>query len=495
MNYLGECECDCGSPFYSGGNGSLQSAYDEGPDIILTPTLGPVTMDTAVPMSLLELNQSSGAANTRITSDEGIDTNHLQIHDNPPELDLHSTTSATNGAMFFTYDAQIGAPERLISSYDTPAPTLNIENTSTNGVVKHLAENTSFVISENNMTLRTPGANTLIMQSDQGTDNYSAIEFQNDVNNVEAKMWNNGDTFEFRSYNNAAGVRAGSYNAQIHDSGYFFSSGGLTDLGTSGNPWKNFYAATSNLTDTTPTITLKDDTTGSLKNTGKISFTDSSDVEIGFIKLVGNEDPTFGTDEALFTSLKAESNRVELGPDSLPAFRPNATNTIDIGDSTYKFKDIYASGNIIAPRSAGWIYMENNSTTTDVTSTSTIVKAAGTTTLSNVNDFDDDSSTSNRLRYTGTLTKTFKVDCTLSQIEDEDSARDLIYIVLCKNGTAITGTIVHSTCDNDGDTPLTMGTGCLVSLATNDYVELWLRNTGAVRDVTIIDLQIVANEI
>jgi hypothetical protein len=107
----------------------------------------------------------------------------------------------------------------------------------------------------------------------------------------------------------------------------------------------------------------------------------------------------------------------------------------------------------------------------------TPIKCAGTTSSMGLNGF---SHTSNKLTYTGTATRVCFVSASfavsLAQAGDLDMS---IY----KNGALVTGSIVSRTV---GTTDIgAMAVTCLVSLATNDYVELWCEVQQDADDVTI----------
>ena len=140
--------------------------------------------------------------------------------------------------------------------------------------------------------------------------------------------------------------------------------------------------------------------------------------------------------------------------------------------------------------------MENNGTTTSLTASDTPTKVSGTTTFANTlaNDFDDNS-LSNRLRYIGTETKTFRIDCNISQKQTDDTSRDLMSMMLYKTDSLVTGTNIQMITDNDGDVPQCATTSCLLSMATNDYIECWVQNYDASANIIVLDLQIIATEI
>lgn len=116
----------------------------------------------------------------------------------------------------------------------------------------------------------------------------------------------------------------------------------------------------------------------------------------------------------------------------------------------------------------GGMYLSSSSANTNPT---TPAKANGTTTSMGLNQFTH---TSNRLTYTGTATRTFEITVCISI---STSAAETFDVYIYKNGTVITGTqIQRKTSNNDiGACAL----GGLVSLATNDYIELYVHVAGS----------------
>ena len=130
----------------------------------------------------------------------------------------------------------------------------------------------------------------------------------------------------------------------------------------------------------------------------------------------------------------------------------------------------------------GGMYFSSSATTT--LSAITPAKAAGTTSSMGLNGF---SHTSNRLTYTGTATRTFEVLATLSA--HTVSGAETLTFFLYKNGTLITGAEIDRKVSNNDIGAVAVS--ALVSLATNDYVEVWVESlTG---DDVIIDYgQVIA---
>lgn len=118
-----------------------------------------------------------------------------------------------------------------------------------------------------------------------------------------------------------------------------------------------------------------------------------------------------------------------------------------------------------------------------------MVKVAPVTTLNADYEFDNGGANNGRLRYTGTVTKTFHIATTISFAAD--SANDVFVIGVAKNGTVIAGSKVLVRVINAADTVST-ALHVMVSLATNDYIELYVGNITDADDFVIKTLNIFA---
>ena len=116
----------------------------------------------------------------------------------------------------------------------------------------------------------------------------------------------------------------------------------------------------------------------------------------------------------------------------------------------------------------GGYYISSTSATTNPT---TPTKAAGTTTAFALNGF---SHTNNRLTYTGTATRHFAISAYVSTTA---SAADTVDIYIYTGGdTEVTGSHIQRKVPiNDvGAAAL----GCIVQLATDEYIEVFFHVTG-----------------
>ena len=130
----------------------------------------------------------------------------------------------------------------------------------------------------------------------------------------------------------------------------------------------------------------------------------------------------------------------------------------------------------------GLMYMLNNTTNTSIgiSNVNTWVKAAGTTTAGTNSKFTH---TTNRLTYNGAFTNSFLV--TVNATVRSGSSNQSISIGVAKNGTIIDESegIIRT-----GTSNVEMGgsTQAVLEMTTNDYVELFVRNTNS-PDVRVTD--------
>ena len=117
---------------------------------------------------------------------------------------------------------------------------------------------------------------------------------------------------------------------------------------------------------------------------------------------------------------------------------------------------------------------------TSIATQSVYVKAAGTTTSVNLHRVTMPAD--NRLTYTGTPTIHAHIACSLSMTAAGNNK--LIGLGIAKNGTVLTHSIVQRQVGTGAD----VGSTALhadVSLATNDYLELWVSNETDTVNLTI----------
>lgn len=126
----------------------------------------------------------------------------------------------------------------------------------------------------------------------------------------------------------------------------------------------------------------------------------------------------------------------------------------------------------------GGCYISGSSATT-ITNAGTFYVLQGTTTAIDNTLFTH--SSPGRLTYTGTVTKTFFVTTTFSYITSANNI--LVKTRVAKNGTTIAGSENQFTKTNGADTK-SIGSQYIVTLSTNDYVEVYVTCDSAGSTIT-----------
>lgn len=125
----------------------------------------------------------------------------------------------------------------------------------------------------------------------------------------------------------------------------------------------------------------------------------------------------------------------------------------------------------------GCMYISTPAATT-ISTADTPVKVAGTHTLDMSNNFDEP--VDGRLRYTGEATKTFFVNAAISMTGGNNNTYSFY---IAKNGTVNPATQVQRKLSTGADVGALALFGC-VSLATNDYIEIFVENNGDTTNMT-----------
>lgn len=139
-------------------------------------------------------------------------------------------------------------------------------------------------------------------------------------------------------------------------------------------------------------------------------------------------------------------------------------------------KDDVASGNLYISTTA----------TTVIASANTPVKASGTTTA--VNLFRVTSPSNNRLTYAGTKTRRFQVTGALTATMASVFGT-YFTVSVAKNGVILTESKQKVRIANTSD-QVSVVLSCTVSLATNDYIEVWVENNTDGTDIVLQNLNL-----
>jgi hypothetical protein len=205
-----------------------------------------------------------------------------------------------------------------------------------------------------------------------------------------------------------------------------------------------------------------------------------------------------------------------LGSTFTAAIKPSIDNTVDIGTTSLRWKDLYLSNNIdnndgsvidlsttdtidlqatnilingnSITKSYGLQYFINNATTTTIVTQNVYVDIAGVRVVGGiVNEFTSNTSD---LEYTGTGTKIFKVEYN-GEWEAGGASSNAYVLGFHKNGTLITEGQVRGKLDNtNANYPRNVSTSTFVSLATNDTITIKIKNLDGTQNVLVQDMSI-----
>jgi hypothetical protein len=134
--------------------------------------------------------------------------------------------------------------------------------------------------------------------------------------------------------------------------------------------------------------------------------------------------------------------------------------------------------------------MQNNATLTDIVTQGVAVKIAGTTTAASINQRFTHSN--NRATYIGALTRTFKITAVASVTSTTSNKQIGFYVA--KNGAAIPNSEMYVT-TNTNQRAESVAVQTITSLATNDYVEIWVENDTDATDVTVTYLNTIVESL
>lgn len=128
----------------------------------------------------------------------------------------------------------------------------------------------------------------------------------------------------------------------------------------------------------------------------------------------------------------------------------------------------------------GQVYMQSNATATVIASTATPVLVAGTWTV----DLSTNATctTAGRITYTGTTTQILTINAALS-LDPVSGSNQNLQVYLYKNGSAIAGSRIESKV-NTGE-HLAVPLVYQISMATNDYIEIYVQNSTATNNITV----------
>lgn len=142
-------------------------------------------------------------------------------------------------------------------------------------------------------------------------------------------------------------------------------------------------------------------------------------------------------------------------------------------------KGIGNSGNI------GQYYMTANATATTIGAINTFVKVAGTTTAGSF--IEKFTHTNNRLTYTGAFTGFYKVTAIITLTSGNNN---VVQLRVAVNGTTSIPSTSQTTTSGAGKSE-NVSCSDIVSLATNDYIEIFTANTTGSNNITVSEINVI----
>jgi hypothetical protein len=139
----------------------------------------------------------------------------------------------------------------------------------------------------------------------------------------------------------------------------------------------------------------------------------------------------------------------------------------------------------------GQMYMQNNATATTISNTTNFVKVEGITTA--YSDNEKYSHSNNRLTNEAIIEREYLIQCTLSFAAGNNNVCEFGFFS-SRDNQVLTRSIIKSTANASGRAEnITFMT--LAKQKAVDYIEVWVRNTSAVTNVTVSDMNVVITEI
>jgi hypothetical protein len=127
------------------------------------------------------------------------------------------------------------------------------------------------------------------------------------------------------------------------------------------------------------------------------------------------------------------------------------------------------------------VVLHDNATATVITTQNTPVKVAGTFVTDAVSSFTTDAT--GRLTYTGSTTTVIQFVASVTLVPV--GTNQLLTIQLAKNGTPITNAKMTRTVSSGASGNVSVVFN--ISMATSDYVELFVANNSSTNDITVTD--------
>jgi hypothetical protein len=142
----------------------------------------------------------------------------------------------------------------------------------------------------------------------------------------------------------------------------------------------------------------------------------------------------------------------------------------------------------------GQYYMQNNATATVVGTGQQNIwkKAAGTTVVGLGNSPKWDTSVTNRLTYTGSITTEFVI--TIVGAIASATANITLSIGIAENGVIQNESAISVRCPTASQ-PFPFSAQDIIQVSTGDYFEVWVRNEGGTNNLTLSDVNVIIQKV
>lgn len=133
--------------------------------------------------------------------------------------------------------------------------------------------------------------------------------------------------------------------------------------------------------------------------------------------------------------------------------------------------------------------MVNNTTQTVISNTTSYFKILGTTVLGAAQNFS--AVGNNRLVHNGPVPKTYVIDV-ITSIQQPNGNNQAMFIAIFKNGVKVNSS-ERDFSNSSTNQLMPVPTGCVVSLTTNDYIEVFVRNSTGTNNILVKSLTVKIN--
>lgn len=139
---------------------------------------------------------------------------------------------------------------------------------------------------------------------------------------------------------------------------------------------------------------------------------------------------------------------------------------------------------------SGEFSMEGNATATVIANTADFVKAAGTTIVGDIQRFTH---SNNRLTYLGAIQRTFSISMSLSLTAGNNNICRAMVRHYNSSDVLIKSSFAPNITSNGAGRAENVAAFLTTNLSSGDYLEIWVRNTSAVNNITVTDMQMIAS--